>query len=500
MPPKTREPKDRKQISNTALLKAMLKQQVLAPAKSYRYPIQPPALPPNVVPAGVKAPVMAMDSSLFRADGGFSWGGLGIEYNGFPGYQYLATLALRCEFRALSTAFSTELTREWLTLTSTSDEGAGNADKIQELTQAMEDLKLRDSIRLASEHDCLFGRAQLLIDIRDSKGIPQDRTTPLIISEKTIPKDCDIRIVPVEPMWTTPNYYNSLDPSSPDFYKHRSWWMLGQEVHASRLITVITRPVPDIYKPAFNFSGISLSQLAEPYIDNWLRTRGSVSDLVHNFSLTAVKSKLSDVFNGGDGADVINRAALFNAHRDNAGVMLIDKETEDLVQLNVPLGGLHELQAQAQEGMCIPGKIPATILLGLAPSGFGNVAEGEMEAWGKWIGANQTGHWNEPVNIVLKLLQLKMYGTIDDDISHSWNPLEQMSEKELSEIRLADSQAAQIYNGSGIIDPVEERERLARDPDSGYQGLDVNKLPDPPEQPEAAGDPEDESDADDKAE
>jgi uncharacterized protein len=89
-----------------------------------------------------------------------------------------------------------------------------------------------------------------------------------------------------------------------------------------------------------------------------------------------------------------------------------------------------------------------------------------------------------------------LYGVIDDKISFTWNPLEQMSEKELSEIRLSDAQATAIYNQAGIIDPIEERERLARDPDSGYQGLDVNKLPDPPEQPEAAGGPNEDENAD----
>jgi uncharacterized protein len=488
MRPKVAKPEP-KRISTAALLRTMMRQQ---PAKSYKFPIQPPALPAGVVPDGIKAPVMAMDTN-FRGDGSFAFGAGGFELTGFPGYPYLSTLALRAEFRAMATAFSTELTREWITLTSADTEGTATAKKITELTQALEDMGVRDSIRELAEHDCLFGRAQYFIDIPGA-----NRSQPLVISPKTIPKGADVRMVPVEAYWTTPNAYNALDPAAPDFYKPRSWWMLGQEVHASRLITIITRPVPDLFKPAFNFSGISLSQLAEAYVDNFLRTRQSVSDLVHNFSLTALQTNLSDIFNGGDGEDVLARVALFNAHKSNSGTMLLDKQTEDLIQLNVPLGTLDALQAQAQEGQCAVSKTPSTILLGVAPSGFGNVAEGEMEAWGKWIAANQKGHYTVPVDIALKLAQLKLYGVIDDKISFTWNPLEQMSEKELSEIRLSDAQATAIYNQTGIIDPIEERERLARDPDSGYQGLDVNKLPDLPEQPEAAGGQNE--DEDDKAE
>ena len=41
---------------------------------------------------------------------------------------------------------------------------------------------------------------------------------------------------------------------------------------------------------------------------------------------------------------------------------------------------------------------------------------------------------------------------------------------------------------NGVIDPIEERERLARDAESGYQGIDVTKVPGAPELPEGEDD------------
>jgi phage-related protein (TIGR01555 family) len=389
---------------------------------------------------------------------------------GFPGFPYLSMLATRAEFRAFAAAMSTELTREWIVFSSTDSEG-DSGDKIKEIDSAFSDLKVREVVMKAAAQDCFFGRAQIFLDIAGS-----DRNTPLILDPRTIKKGSLSRIAPVEAIWTTPSAYNSIDPAAPDFYKPSRWFMLGQEVHATRLLTVVTRELPDILKPAFNFAGMSLSQLAEPYVDNWLRTRQSVSNLINNFSITALKTNMSQVLQAGDdGTSVLDRAQLFTLTRSNQGLMLLDKELEDLVQMNVPLSGLHELQAQSQEQMCSVSHIPSVILTGIAPSGFGNVADGEIAEWYDWVAAQQEAYWRPPLEIILKAVQLSLFGEIDPGIRFNFLPLKQMNQIELADIRLKNSQAGTAYIDRGVIDPTEERERLANDPESGYQGLDMDR-------------------------
>jgi hypothetical protein len=392
------------------------------------------------------------------------------ELAGFPGYPHLAMLATRAEFRAMASALSTELTREWITINSSETAGEATKNKVTELTKMVHDIHLQQVIQRAAEHDAYFGRGQIFIDI---KG--QDQALPLILSEKTIKKDSFNKVSTVEAIWTTPTAYNALDPIAPDFYKPAKWWMLGKETHASRLMTVITRPLPDMLKPAFNFGGMSLSQLAEPYVYNWLRTRQSVADLINNFSIVALKTAMGNVLNGSDdGDDLFNRADLFSATRSNRGLMLLDKDSEELDQIAVPLGGLHELQAQSQEHMCAVSRMPAIILTGISPTGLNASSEGEIRAFYDWIAAQQEAYWRSPIDTVLKVLQLSMYGEIDPDITFTFVSLYQMTPKELAEIRTADSTTAGNYIDRGVIDPAEERERLARDPDSGYQGLDMS--------------------------
>ena len=149
-------------------------------------------------------------------------------------------------------------------------------------------------------------------------------------------------------MWTTPSTYNSLYPEAPDFYKPSEWFMLGRRVHSSRMMTIITRPMPDMLKPAYNFSGMSLNQMIDGYVQMWLRTRQSVSDLLGNFSTTVLKTDMNQVLSGGEHSSVYDRADLFAILRSNKGLMLLDKDMEDMMQLNVPLSRSEEHTSELQ--------------------------------------------------------------------------------------------------------------------------------------------------------
>ena len=452
-----------------------------APAAPYVYPIAAPTLMPGVIPAGTAAPV-AMDSNAY------TYAQQGITGGGFPGYPYLSNLATRAEYRAFASALATELTREWIELTSSSDDADSKADKIKGIEDELKALDVRGVIQRAAEHDCYFGKAQIYMDVD-----APDAAKPLILDPRTFPKGALKRITTVEAIWTSPNAYNANDPSAPDFYKPTTWFMLGKEVHASRLMTIITRPLPDILKPAFNFGGMSLSQLAEPYVDNWLRTRQSVADLINNFSITALATSMDQVLQGDEGGDAAGdlfaRAELFTLGRSNKGLMLLDKEREELVQINTPLSGLHELQAQSQEHMCSVSRIPAMVLTGISPSGLNASSEGEIRVFYDWIAAQQEAYWRAPIKTVIDAIQLSKFGEIDADIGFKFVPLYQLTAEQEAEIRKSDCDAAVAYIGAGVLAPEEVRERLAQDPDSGYMGLDLGLVIEPPAEPVGETDP-----------
>jgi phage-related protein (TIGR01555 family) len=431
---------------------------------------EPPMLIPGVVPEGEK-PAVAMDSlcgSIYQ----FLNSAAGVLYAAniqpFPGYQNLAALATRPEYRAFASTTSTELTREWIEITSKDRKNAkALADKIKRLEEECEYFNLRHVFRQAAEQETLFGRGQISINIKGA-----DQALPLILDPRTIQKGSLRDFTAIEAMWTSPSAYNAIDPTAPDFYKPSTWWVLGRNVHASRLLTIITRPLPDMLKPAYNFSGMSLSQLAQPYVENWLRTRQAVSDLVDKFSRTFLKTDMSQVLNGGDGGDLFDRLDIYVNTMSNLGMGVMDMEAEDVVQVNTPLSGLSDLQAQAQEHMCSVSRIPAMILTGISPTGMNASSEGEIRSFYDWIGAVQEAYYYQPIDTCLKVIQLHLWGEIDDSITFKFKSLWQTSAKEESEIRINRANETQVYITNGVIDASEARQQLADDPDSGWDNID----------------------------
>lgn len=438
-----------------------------------RFAIKPPDLMPGVVPPG-KTSAIAMDYAPGVYD--FASMSLGADFQGFPGYPYLASLATRAEYRAFASTMASELFREGIKFSSKAVDSRGTAEdnpRIAELEKAVKEFNLLGVFQTAAAQECFFGRGQISINLKGAND-----ALPLIIAPQTIKQGKLVSFTAVEAMWTTPNAYNAIDPTAPDFYKPRSWFLLGKEVHASRLLTIITRPLPDMLKPAYNFSGMSLSQLAEPYVNNWLRTRQAVSDLINNFSITALKTNMANMLQGEcDGSDILARADFFTLTRSNRGLMLLDNGGEELVQLNTPLSGLHELQAQAQEHQCSVTRIPAMILTGISPTGMNASSEGEIRSFYDWISSQLESFWYHPMDICLQILQLHMWGEIDETITFEFNPLWQVSALDAATIRVNNANADAVYLDRSVVSPEETRERLAADPDSGYAGIDVEDLP-----------------------
>lgn len=436
-----------------------------------RRPFKAPDLPPGVVPAGTP---MALDSVGSNSLFGWMNGQAGYCGLGFPGYTYLSELAQRSEYRAPTETIASEMTREWIKFTGAKE------DKLKELEQAFEEFCIRDHFRLVATHDGFYGRGQLYVNIKGQDGDAK-RRLPLIVDDDgaTIQKGSLVGFKPIEPIWTTPYAYNSIDPAAPDFYNPSWWYVLGKQTHSSRLLTFVGRPVPDILKPAYNFSGMSLSQLIEPYVVRWLKTVDSVNRLISNFSKSGIMTNMQATLEGDDGGALFKRAQLFNAMADNRGMMLLDKDSEEFFQFNTPLSGLGELQAQAQEHMAAPTHIPLVKLTGITPSGLNASSEGEIKVFYDHVASEQENLLQPHLHTVMKIVQLHLWGKVDPEIGFEWVPLDSPTDKELSEMRKADGDRDVAYVSNGVVSPDEARERLRMDPNSGYAFIEGDAPPSP---------------------
>ncbi|WP_267550361.1 DUF1073 domain-containing protein [Rhizobium rhizogenes] len=456
-----------------------------------------PAPIPDFIKEQMKAqnlPELAMDSNIASAAtwAGSYWGPNGYAFTEgleFLGYPYLAELAQRPEYRRIVEIIAQEMTRKWIRITAAADgdEDKENdkerADKINQIVEEMERLNVREVFKQIAEQDGFFGRAHLYIDTGDSDdtdelklpiGDGQNATSRIKVSPKRPIK----ALRTVEAVWTYPTNYNSNDPLKGDWYNPDMWFVMGKQVHVSRLLPFIGRPVPDLLKPAYSFGGLAMTQMAKPYVDNWLQTRQSVNDIISAFNVFVLKTNMSSVLQGGGMETEMARAVLFNNMRNNRGLFMVDKAEEDFANVSAPLSSLDLLQAQSQEHMASVSGIPLVKLLGITPSGLNASSEGEIRVFYDTIGAYQESFYHDNLTKILCFVQLSLFGEVDPAIVFQFEPLYSLTEKELAEARKAEAETDQIYIDTGVVSTHDVRQRLANDPDSMYQNLDPDDMPD----------------------
>lgn len=504
-------------------------------------PFRLPAFPPAAIPKDKKLQ-LAMDSSLnWAAQDWAQPGGIAAvaaaEGLVFLGYPYLCELAQRPEYRVMSETIADDSTRKWIDWEVTGipeaeddkqkqqqeeNEAAargrpvdpeesrarraerikkyGKEDKIKRIKDDQERLNLRGNMYDVSRDDGFFGRSHLFLDFGDgaldADGITELTSTigdgrDAISRAKVSPQKPLRRIKKVEPIWTYPTTYNAVNPLLDDWYNPQVWFVLGKQIHCTRLITFIGHPVPDFLKPVYAFGGLSLSQMAKPYVDIWLQTRQSVAQLVHAFSVMVFKTDMQQVLQGsGSGDSLMSRVGLFNSWRDNLGLFVLNNNTEDFMNVSASLSGLHELQAQSQEHMMSVVRIPATKFTGIQPSGLSTTSEGEMRAYYDTIAAYQNRFYRPGLQRIINFEQLSLFGDIDPEIDFVFESLWEMSEKERAELQKIEAERDNILVDMGAISPAEKRVQVINDPHMPYGDLDPDELPDLREEEEGGLVPE----------
>jgi uncharacterized protein len=468
--------------------------------------------PPGVLPKNVSASKLAMDEWGYSDAGMSSYlgNGLGnygassyIEGQQFLGYSVLAVLAQRAEYRVVTETLAADMTREWIRFESAKNAEEDKTDKIAELEDYLDQLQLKSAMKQSIEYDGFQGRGQIYLDfgtdiqevganqaeqeeLRTSIGNGRDEVSKLKIKHMGLKK-----LIPIEPMWTYPYQYNASQPLRPDWYRPTTWFVMGTEVHRTRLVTFVGRPVPDLLKPAYSFGGLSMTQMIKPYVDLWLRDRTSASDLLNTFSTLVLLTTLDVTTMSQASGDVLwERIQTFNALRDNMGLLVLNKTTEDFKNVSASLGGISELVGQAQEHISSAAQIPTAKLLGIQPAGLNADSEGIIRLYYDRIKATQESLIRAPITNIVDIAQVALWGKVDNEINFVFNDLWQLDEAGKGGVQLTKAQIIETDIASGIITAEEGRRARAADKDSPYSSLNLDEGGAPGMQEEGGGEEE----------
>lgn len=413
----------------------------------------------------------AMDASPFT------------EGLGFLGYGYLAELTQRSEYRRISEIWAAECTRKWIKLK------GDNPERIAKLEEAMTHFGVREKFREAAEIDGFMGRSHIYLDFGDAEGLEN----PLAHTPETIPVDSLKNLKVVEAYWVYPLRFNTTNPLADDFYAPTQWQVMGQSVHNSRILTFVGRELPDMLKPVYMFGGLSLSQMAKPYVDSFIRNRTSVGNLLYSFSTMVLATNMSSMLAPDGAGELMRRIQAYTFGRDNSGLMLVDKETEELTNVSAPLGTVDKLLAQSQEQISSVVGIPLVVLLGVTPTGLNASSEGELKAFYAHIRGYQEKTFQAPLNTILRVLQLNLDGEVDEGLTFEFVDLWELDEEAKARVRQTQAQVDGEYLDRGVLDGEEVRERLKAEEGGPYFGVDLVGG-EPTAEPGEGEEPDDEGD------
>ncbi len=397
------------------------------------------------------------------------------SFTTFVGYGVLQQLSQDALIRLCVQTRTDEMLRAWIDIKCKDDERKAKLEK------AIADLRVRDRLSEALTLMGFMGGAYLFIDTGRSKDHLAD---PLNKSEHSaeINPNTDLHFRVIDPIFTTPTSFNAVDPMAADFYRPPVFTVMFSQVHRSRLIRFVENEVPDLLKPSYNFLGIPQAQLLSDYVTHFRDNREEVNRLLHKFSASFIKGDLKQqLYNGKSLSVLSDRVKLFTKYRDNSGVALLDKDTEDFVQVNTPITGITDILRQSLEFVVSVNQSGVVKTLGYTPNGFSS-GESDVKLQADLIATRQEKILRRPLEEILRLLQLHLFGNVDPDLTFDFNPLDEDDDRSVAEVQKMKADTAAVYLDRGVVSEEEVRDALKVDEASGYESLE-GEAPGMPESP-----------------
>lgn len=443
--------------------------------------------PPNTLGKprgeGVEAKrVMAMDACIKNVLSGFQSELYNAGTPMFAGYGLLSSISQEALIRAGVETIADEMTRKFVTFRYDVDDGRENHEQeISALEEEAAKFKLKEIFNDAAQKDGYFGGCLVYIDVGELDD--EEALEPLTLDKKTFKKGMLKGFKVIEPINIYPGEYNTTDPTDEHYFNPEYWYVLGKRYHASRFLYFVSNSVPVLLKPAYNFFGIARAQLALDYIAHFVENRESAQELLNKFSLTCWKTDMSQVLAGESCNDLVKRVRMFNKMKSNNGTLVVDKEQEDIMQINTPLAGVRDIVDMSLSLLTAVWRIPKIKYIGEGEGGLNASSKEQMRSFYDFILSQKEKMFTEPMETVLKLLQLNMGKDINESIGFEFPSLVEMDDAEIAQLnKLKADTAVQLIN-AGVVSQEEVRQNLSMDKHSGFSMIDVDDMPEQPEQP-----------------
>lgn len=303
----------------------------------------------------------------------------------------------------------------------------------------------------------------------------------------------------VDPYWCAPilDMASAATPSSKHFYEP-TWWLIGSKrIHRTHLVIFRYADPADVMKPLYLFGGIPLPQMIMERVYCAERTANEAPALALSKRSTVWMTDMGKVQSDSAKADEV--IAKWIAYRDNFGIKLGDKESEEFQQFDTPLADFGDLVMTQYGLVAATAGCPITKLLGTTPGGFAATGEYDEASYHELLESTRerdlTPFLERHHQLVMRSEVVPKFPALKEvEIVARWNELDALTHVEQSVVNLNKAQTGAALIAAGALTAEDERGRIAQDSDSGYHGIGVDlvieELPDdddPDAAAEAAG-------------
>lgn len=413
--------------------------------------------------------------------GGFSAGNINLNQinqlaldSVFLGWGELSLLQQNAVVNTICSIMAESITGKWIELSS-KNKDKKNANKIKELENELLKHDIKELMYKLCYKGVLLGTMYISPKL---KGDDDYLAEELLLSKAKIKKGDLEEFLIIEPTWSVPVEFNMNNPRAPHFYKPNAFITFGKKIHQSRMKRLMFIEPCNLLQPIYLFGGVPMIQIMLPYIMDFINTKKEIVKIISRYNISILQTDLNKLATAGAtvSGGIDGRMASLNKGRNNQGTFAIGLD-EQFTQIQINTSGLTDLLQQQAELMSIIHRFPISKFFGQAPRGLNATGEFDANNFNEVINITQETKIRPILHYIISILQLNLWGDIDEDIVFDFVPLGALNESTQSQLKTDAVNRAISLVQAGMSDPSDMMENIKEQPDlmNEFQNLNIDK-------------------------
>lgn len=391
--------------------------------------------------------------------------------------------------------YANTMTREWFKI-------SGDPDDL--LLNYTNNIKTKLSFNEAIKWSRLYGASVIVMLIDDGTGdLEQPVNTKAIRSveglrvidrtQLSVATQDDLYTDATNKKYGTIEIYTISPPQSTKVTKGIASALsaTSYRVHETRILRFDGEIAPPRLMIENGYFGFSVLISVYNYLRNLAQSYEVSSEILHDYVISVISIKnLSNILSRPDGEEAVKqRVEVINYCKSVINSIIMDSDGEQYDKITTSLSGLPDLIDRFGLALAAVAGIPYMVLMGDSASGLNASGDSDLRSWYDLIANEQheimTVQLNKLLSYILASSDNPLKGKTLNDLDIVYNPLWQIDDAAMIDMRNKQAETDQIYLQNGVAMPEEIGvSRFGGDSYSFETTIDTERVTTPFESPD----------------